>query len=91
MLTPFHKRFLMRIRSCLEVKHCDAFIFQNQQKITQQHVDDAGTCRIADRGQALKAGEVILSGALGPMVALSAGDLGQADMGALGSVACRMV
>lgn len=46
---------------------------------------------MADRGQALKAGEVILSGALGPMVALSAGDFVQADMGALGSVSCRMV
>jgi len=42
-------------------------------------------------GQALKAGELILSGALGPMVSIAAGDEIRANLGALGSVACRMV
>lgn len=43
------------------------------------------------RGQALLAGEVILSGALGPMVAVAQGDLIHAQIGALGSVSCRMI
>jgi len=42
------------------------------------------------RGQALRAGEVILSGALGPMAPVKAGDLVQAELGALGKVTCRM-
>jgi 2-keto-4-pentenoate hydratase len=46
---------------------------------------------MAERGQGLKAGEVIMSGALGPMVPVAAGDLVQANIGALGSVSCRMV
>lgn len=46
---------------------------------------------MAERGQSLKAGQVILSGALGPMVPLQAGDAVHASMGALGSVSCRMV
>lgn len=46
---------------------------------------------MADRGQPLRAGEVILSGALGPMVPLAAGDLVQADLGALGRISCRFV
>jgi 2-keto-4-pentenoate hydratase len=45
---------------------------------------------LADRGQPLRRGEVILSGALGPMVVLSAGDSIHAAMGQLGSVSCRM-
>ena len=45
---------------------------------------------MAERGQSLKAGQVILSGALGPMVSLQAGDAVHAAMGALGSVSCRM-
>lgn len=45
---------------------------------------------MAGRGQGLRAGEVILSGALGPMVAVVAGDLVHARIGALGTVSCRM-
>jgi 2-keto-4-pentenoate hydratase len=45
---------------------------------------------MARRGQSLRAGEVILSGALGPMVPVQAGDLVQVELGALGRVACRM-
>jgi 2-keto-4-pentenoate hydratase len=45
---------------------------------------------MAERGQGLRAGEVILSGALGPMVPVLAGDLIHAQIGALGSVSCRM-
>lgn len=45
---------------------------------------------MAAREQPLRAGEVILSGALGPMVPLAAGDLIQADLGALGRVSCLM-
>jgi 2-keto-4-pentenoate hydratase len=48
-------------------------------------------CTMADRGQGLRAGEVILSGALGPMVPVVAGDLIHAQIGALGTVSCRMV
>lgn len=46
---------------------------------------------MAARGQGLRAGEVILSGALGPMVPVQAGDVIHARIGALGSVSCRMV
>lgn len=42
-------------------------------------------------GQPLRAGEVLLSGALGPMVPVKAGDVVQADLGVLGTVSCRMV
>lgn len=42
-------------------------------------------------GQPLRAGEVLLSGALGPMVVVKAGDAVHADLGPLGSVSCRMV
>ena len=46
---------------------------------------------MAARGQGLKAGQVILSGALGPMVPIFTGDTIQANIGALGDVSCRMV
>ena len=46
---------------------------------------------MAQRGQGLRAGEVILSGALGPMVPVVAGDHVLARIGDLGTVACRMV
>ena len=45
---------------------------------------------MAARGQGLKQGQVILSGALGPMVPVAAGDLVHASIGALGEVSCRM-
>ncbi|MGT2509356.1 2-keto-4-pentenoate hydratase [Cupriavidus basilensis] len=45
---------------------------------------------MGERGQELRAGEVILSGALGPMVPVQAGDLIQARIAALGTVNCRM-
>jgi 2-keto-4-pentenoate hydratase len=45
---------------------------------------------MASVGQGLKAGEVILSGALGPMVSVSAGDQVLVQLGALGNVGCRM-
>ncbi|MCA6215986.1 fumarylacetoacetate hydrolase family protein [Ideonella sp. B7] len=47
-------------------------------------------CTMAARGQPLRAGQVILSGALGPMVPLAAGDEVTATLGALGRVGCRM-
>lgn len=46
---------------------------------------------MAERGQGLKAGEIILSGALGPMIKIASGDLIEARIGGLGSVSCRMV
>lgn len=46
---------------------------------------------MAARGQGIQAGQVVLSGALGPMVPVAAGDVVQARIGALGSVSCRMV
>jgi 2-keto-4-pentenoate hydratase len=41
-------------------------------------------------GQGLKAGEVILSGALGPMVPIAPGDRIDARLGALGNISCRL-
>ena len=48
-------------------------------------------CTMAARGQGLRAGEVILSGALGPMVPVAAGDRVRATIGALGTVGCDFV
>ena len=45
---------------------------------------------MSEREQGLKAGEVILAGALGPMVPVHRGDLIQARIAALGTVNCRM-
>lgn len=45
---------------------------------------------MVERGQGLKAGQIILSGALGPMVPVVKGDLIHASIGALGSVSCQM-
>ncbi|RQS60373.1 2-keto-4-pentenoate hydratase [Burkholderia sp. Bp8986] len=47
-------------------------------------------CTIARHGQRLREGDVILSGALGPMVAVASGDVIRAQIGALGSVHCRL-
>lgn len=46
-------------------------------------------CTMGCRGQKLRAGDVILSGALGPMVPLGQADAIHAQIGALGSVSCR--
>ena len=48
-------------------------------------------CTLGQRGTSLQAGQVILSGALGPMVPVSAGDRVHVNIGALGTVACQMV
>ncbi len=45
---------------------------------------------MAQRGQGLRAGDVILSGALGPMAPVVQGDLIHAQIGALGGVSCRI-
>jgi 2-keto-4-pentenoate hydratase len=45
---------------------------------------------MAARGQGLANGQVILSGALGPMVPVGAGDVVHAAIGALGTVSCRL-
>jgi len=46
---------------------------------------------MVERGQGLRTGELILSGALGPMVSVQSGDRLHARVGALGAVSCRMV
>ena len=46
---------------------------------------------MASEGQPLRAGEVIMSGALGPMVPVRRGDAIVADLSALGTVSCRLV
>lgn len=48
-------------------------------------------CTMAERGQGLRAGQVILSGALGPMVPVAPGDHILAQFGAFGSVGCTLV
>ncbi len=45
---------------------------------------------MAERGQPMRAGEVVMSGALGPMVPAASGDAFVADLGPLGTVSCRM-
>jgi 2-keto-4-pentenoate hydratase len=44
---------------------------------------------MARRGEALRAGEIILSGALGPTAPVKSGDVIEADFGGFGRVACR--
>ena len=46
-------------------------------------------CEMARRGEGMRAGEIILSGALGPTAPVKSGDLIEADFGAFGRVACR--
>lgn len=45
--------------------------------------------RMAEQGDPLRAGEIILSGALGPMAPVQKGDAVEADFGAFGRVSCR--
>lgn len=47
-------------------------------------------CEMAARGHGLQAGEVILSGALGPMAPIQKGDVVEAHIQGLGKVACRL-
>ena len=46
-------------------------------------------CEMAARGNTLRAGEVILSGALGPTAPVKAGDVVEADFGAFGRATCH--
>jgi 2-keto-4-pentenoate hydratase len=46
-------------------------------------------CEMAARGETLRAGEIILSGALGPTAPVKANDAIEADFGTFGRVACQ--
>lgn len=46
---------------------------------------------LIERGQGLRAGEVVLSGALGPMVSVQSGENIDAEITGLGRVSCRMI
>jgi len=46
-------------------------------------------CEMARRGETMRAGEIILSGALGPTAPVKSGDVIEADFAAFGRVACR--
>lgn len=46
---------------------------------------------MAEVGQPLRAGDVVMSGALGPMLSVSAGDRIDVDIGGLGRVSCLLV
>ncbi|PJZ25672.1 2-keto-4-pentenoate hydratase [Leptospira hartskeerlii] len=46
---------------------------------------------LIERGQSLKEGEIILSGALGPMVSIRSGDDLDAEIKGLGRVSCKMI
>jgi 2-keto-4-pentenoate hydratase len=46
-------------------------------------------CEMARRGEGIRAGEIILSGALGPTAPVKSGDVIEADFGGFGRVACR--
>jgi len=46
-------------------------------------------CEMARRGERLRAGEIILSGALGPTAPVRSGDVIEADFGSFGRVGCR--
>lgn len=48
-------------------------------------------CTMSRRGQPLQPGQVVLSGALGPMVPIAAGDQLHAIVGGLGNVGCRLI
>lgn len=48
-------------------------------------------CTMSEHGQPLRAGEVILSGSLGPMKSVEKGDVVHAQLGKLGFVNCQFV